>query len=277
MELEELTKSQIILLVLLVSFVTSIATGIVTVSLLAQAPPAITQTVNRVIERTVETVVPAEGQQASVITKETTVVVKEDDLITKSVEESFSKVARIYEGTSTSTPIVALGAVIGNGTVITDSAMVSAEHTVVIGDSVFLFKVSAKIPEVGIAIMTATGTSPSVAAFRSVDAGSLKLGQTLIGLYGARSDRVSISVLSGTGDLATLGAESAALTVRSLETSIDATLTPGTPLITIFGELVGISTAVSRADGQGGFVAYSDVAAILAKAAEASATTTPKQ
>ena len=51
MDMEELSKSQIILLTLLVSFVTSIATGIVTVSLMNQAPPAIAQTVNRIIER----------------------------------------------------------------------------------------------------------------------------------------------------------------------------------------------------------------------------------
>lgn len=278
MELEELTKSQIVLLVLLVSFVTSIATGIVTVSLLAQAPPAITQTVNRVIERTVETVVPAEGQAASVITKETTVVVKEDDLITRSVEDSFSRIARIYEGTSTSTPIIALGAIIGNGTLVTDFSMVSDEHAVALGDGTFIFKVSAKIPEAGIAIMTATGTVPTVSAFKSVDAGSLKLGQTLIGLYGARSNRVSMSILSGTGELAVIGKGDTASSVRSLTTTIDAAVTPGAPLITVFGELVGISTFASRTDTKGGFVAYSDVANILAKASEAStASSTPQQ
>lgn len=277
MEIEELTKSQIVLLVLLVSFVTSIATGIVTVSLLAQAPPAITQTVNRVIERTVETVVPAEGQQASVITKETTVVVKEDDLITKSVEDSFARVARIYEGASTSTPIIALGAVIGSGTIITDLTMVSNEHAVAVGDATFLFKVSAKIPEAGIAIMTATGTAPSVAVFKSIDAGSLKLGQTLIGLYGARANRVAISSLSGQGDLVLIGKGDASAPVRSIATTIDAPLTPGTPLITIFGELVGVSTGVSRADGKGTFVAYSDIALYLSRASSDTATTTKAQ
>lgn len=274
MELEELTKSQIILLVLLVSFVTSIATGIVTVSLLAQAPPAITQTVNRIVERTVETVVPAENQAAAVVTKETTVVVKEDDLITQSITDSFGKVARIHEGTSTSSPIIALGAVVGQGTIVTDLSQVSGEHAVDLGPDTFRFVVSAKVPEAGIALMTATGTAPSVAPFKVIDAGSIKLGQTLIGLYGARSDRVAMNILSGVGELVKAGKGDAVTSVRGLTTTIDSTLTAGAPVITIFGELAGISTAVSRTDSRGTFVAYADIAAYLAKAA-APAPTTP--
>lgn len=273
MELEELTKSQIILLVLLVSFVTSIATGIVTVSLLAQAPPAITQTVNRIIERTVETVVPAESQSAAVVTKETTIVVKEDDLVTKSISDSFGKIVRIHEGTSTSTPILALGAVIGNGTIITDLAMVSTNHAVVLNGEEYRYIVTAKIPEAGIAVLTATGTPPSVSAFKTVDVGSLKLGQTLIGLYGARSDRVAISVLSGKGEFTVVGKGEDAVSIQALSTAIDAPLTPGTPLVTIFGELVGISTSVSRTDGKGSFVAYSDIASLLSKSSETTSST----
>jgi hypothetical protein len=44
MDIEELSKSQLIMLALLLSFVTSMATGIVTFSLMDQAPPAIAQT-----------------------------------------------------------------------------------------------------------------------------------------------------------------------------------------------------------------------------------------
>lgn len=279
MELEELTKSQIILLVLLVSFVTSIATGIVTVSLLAQAPPAVTQTVNRIVERTVETVVPAEDDQAAaVITKETTVVVKEDDLVTESISTTFGKVARIYEGTSTSTPVVALGTVIGNGVIVTDWSAVLDEHLVSIGAATYLYKVSSEIPEIGVAVLSAVDGAPNVSAIKSIDSSSVKLGQTLVALYGTKSDRVSMSILSGKSDLVTLGTGDDARTTTGLVSTSDVTLTPGAPLITVYGELVGVSTSVSRKDSKGTFVAYSDIRDALQKlASTATATTTPAQ
>ena len=48
-----MNKQQLVLLVLLVSFVTALVTGIVAVTLLNQAPQPITQTVQRVIEKTI--------------------------------------------------------------------------------------------------------------------------------------------------------------------------------------------------------------------------------
>ncbi|MEK7559744.1 MAG: trypsin-like peptidase domain-containing protein [Patescibacteria group bacterium] len=49
--MEDLNKQQLIMLVFLVSFVTALFTGIVTVSLVQQAPQGITQTIQKVIER----------------------------------------------------------------------------------------------------------------------------------------------------------------------------------------------------------------------------------
>jgi hypothetical protein len=56
MDINELNKTQLVLLTLLITFVVSIATGIVTVSLMEQAPKSVPQTINNVIERTIEKV-----------------------------------------------------------------------------------------------------------------------------------------------------------------------------------------------------------------------------
>ncbi|MBI2631105.1 hypothetical protein HYW73_02735 [Candidatus Nomurabacteria bacterium] len=60
MDIKDLNKSQLILLAVLLSFITSIATGITTVTLMQQAPASVTVPVTRIIRETVEKVVPAE-------------------------------------------------------------------------------------------------------------------------------------------------------------------------------------------------------------------------
>lgn len=59
-DINELNKQQVVLLCILVAFVTSIATGITVVSVMQQSDEPITQTINNVIEKTVEKVVPVE-------------------------------------------------------------------------------------------------------------------------------------------------------------------------------------------------------------------------
>jgi hypothetical protein len=61
MDIKDLNKSQLILLALLISFVTSIASAIATVSLLEQAPAPVTQTINRVVKNTIERVVQSDS------------------------------------------------------------------------------------------------------------------------------------------------------------------------------------------------------------------------
>jgi len=60
MDVKELNKQQLILLAILLSFITSIATGIVTVTLMQRAPTSVTVPINRIVRQTVEKIVPAD-------------------------------------------------------------------------------------------------------------------------------------------------------------------------------------------------------------------------
>src|SRR3989344_6127783 len=91
--LEDLNKHQLILLTLLVAFVTSIATGIITYTLLQEAPVEVTQTINRVVERTIEKVATDSGSNGEVVRE--IQVVNEEDLILESIDKSAKSIVRV--------------------------------------------------------------------------------------------------------------------------------------------------------------------------------------
>jgi S1-C subfamily serine protease len=94
--MEDLNKNQIVLLTLLVSFVTSIATGIMTTSLLQEAPLEVTRNINRIVEKTIETVVPS-SPSTNTPKEVTTVVVKEEDQVIDSINKNIKSIVRIKE------------------------------------------------------------------------------------------------------------------------------------------------------------------------------------
>ena len=90
MDIKELNKSQLILLAVLLSFVTSIATGITTVTLMQQAPASFTAPVNNVIKQTIEKIQQVEGK-----TTIQTVIVKEEDLVVDAIAKNTKAVFNV--------------------------------------------------------------------------------------------------------------------------------------------------------------------------------------
>jgi len=83
MDIKELDKKQLILLTLLITFVVSIGTGIVTVSLMKQMPSSVPQTINNVIQRTIEkvTTVQVPAPTSDTNNKENDVIVPKEDSV----------------------------------------------------------------------------------------------------------------------------------------------------------------------------------------------------
>lgn len=70
MKIEDLTKTQLIMLAFLISFVSSIFVGITVVNLMSQEPQAVTQTINRVVQHTVEKVVQGSAENNEALSKD---------------------------------------------------------------------------------------------------------------------------------------------------------------------------------------------------------------
>lgn len=87
MDIKDLNKPQLILLAVLLSFITSIATGITTVTLMQQAPASFTTPMNNVIKQTIQKIQQVEGK-----TTVQTVVVKEEDLVVDAIAKNKSAV-----------------------------------------------------------------------------------------------------------------------------------------------------------------------------------------
>ena len=199
MDIEKLTKAQIVLLTLLVSFVTSMATGIVAVTLMDQAPPGVTQTIQRVVERTIETVTP----NTQVITEKKEVVVTERNLIAGVVEknlESFARIKKIDDETFTDLGIF----VDRTGIILTSSEGILKDGSYYIvnnkgeNNSLTLLDLNA---DKGIAYFRVVNPEGKIfkPIFKTVsiaDSSRLKLGQSVAALSGKDSTEILTGIVS---------------------------------------------------------------------------------
>lgn len=188
MNIEELSKAQLLLLTVMVNFIVSIATGVLTVSLLDQAPIQVTQGVDRVVERTIQAVAAPTNPIANPIKTITSVVApaasSQDELMTAAVGNAAARTVLIYEG-STSTPAIAYGTYLPTQKSVA-TAMVAGlpkQALIVFGDGsaqkASLSKSSATVAIYGFADGAAL---PSVPSSGLTSTSKLKQGQTVIGI-----------------------------------------------------------------------------------------------
>ena len=259
MDIEKLTKSQIVLLTLLVSFVTSIATGIVTVSLMQQAPPAIAQTVNRVVEHTIETVATttSKGQTAAVAVVQKTVVVNDSDLIAEAVKGFSPSVVRIYAD-DTNSQFLGLGTVIdASGTIVSDLGALGERAGASVetagGDEVKMSVISRDQGSGLLYLVPAASTTQTKwipAPLSKIDPA---LGAVVVALSGKNAPRIAQGLVDAVDP-----ANSDSGSPDMLETDLSASsILPGAPLIDTTGALVGVSTSVARSSLSSGFISAS--------------------
>lgn len=296
--MKELDKSQIVLLTLLVSFVTSLATGIVTVSLMEQGVSPVTNTVNQIVERTKEIIVRVQDPQDPIVITETEmVIVQQSDLVAAAVSKNkdssiiLYKVAqgtltedvRLEDGVDelaedvqnepketpadmTASAVVAVNnipagtlvfvsraAVLAGGILAADSSVLEmgAEYVVLGADGQrVMVKVHAQSG--GIALLdTYAGTSTSLG-----DVTQLARGQAVIVLSGTNRLRVTTGIVSD------IILNDGSIVAVEIDRTID---TPGSMLISIDGELIGMSTGISRADGSTWFTSANVIEKVLSR------------
>lgn len=263
MDLNHLNASQLVLLTLLVSFVTSIATGIVTVSLMEQAPPTIAQTVNRVVERTVERVVPA-AQEASAIAPiitEKTVMVKETDYIAEAITKVSPSIVRLYTSTKDSEGadadiFLGLGIVTSqSGIIYSDVAAWPASNELVIerpdGSRVTATLVSKDDPSGILILQGATSSDSGEIAWNAAEfyGDDVALGAAVVSVAGRSTMRV------GNGIVSALPTSEEPL-LSYIDTNVpQGAIVYGSVITDDKGRVIGISTALSRKQTETAFLA----------------------
>ena len=237
MDVKDLNKSQLILLAVLLSFITSIATGITTVTLMQQAPSSVTVPVNRIIRQTVEKIQQVEGKTQTIVVKEEDLVV---DAIAKNHDAVFTVTREDFAGLS---PFRGF-AVAENGIVVTDATLASADSTYYVENASGKFKASFLAVDQGITFLKIGApvdqASKLVLAVPTAgDLAQMKAGQKMIIL----GKNISTQILEDNQHI-----------VLSVNTENDGAL-----VLNLDGEVLGMAVQ----NGTSGFVAMKTISQAL--------------
>ncbi len=204
MDIKDLNKPQLILLAVLLSFVTSIATGITTVTLMQQAPKSFTAPINRVVQQTIEKIQQVEGK-----TTVQTVIVKEEDLVVdaiaknKSVTFTITKEVLDAEGKNVEVSVGKGFAVNADGTIVVDGNLISEKQVYYVknesgkfkADYVSTDKAGFSFVKIGAAVNGTDKLVVTVPIFGDLE--KMKIGQKILVL----GNTIAASIFEGNKNL----------------------------------------------------------------------------
>ncbi len=246
--MQDLNKNQIVLLTLLISFVTSIATGIMTVSLLQQAPVEITRNINSIVEKTIEKIIPSTILNSN--TKEiTTIIVKEEDMIVEAINKNLKSIVRIKERDTISDTV----SFYGIGFVVGKDGMIATSRRTITPTNIYTGVMSDgkefTLAPIGIdkktnfILFKANQTDKTKYDFTPTSFGSvdIKLGQSVISLGGETSNGVSVGRVMSLGMKESGTGTSTVKYIASIDTDVSSkSLVLGSPLFDLSGNVVGV-------------------------------------
>lgn len=250
--MQDLNRNQVVLLVLLISFVTSIATGIITVSLLQEAPIEVTRNINSIVEKTIQTVttpgtVTQEPQQKEV----TTVVVKEEDLVISSINKNIKSIARITETDG----ITGEKTFYGIGLVVTKEGLIESDRKTITSGNVYIASMSdgtsISLTPVGVDkqtnLLLFRGAqdkdlkTPYVYIPATLSDSEPKLGQTVISLGGDTENAVSVGRVTSLEMKDSTVSTTTPKYLANIDTDVSGKdLVVGSPLFNLSGDVIGI-------------------------------------
>ncbi len=231
--MEHLSKHQLILVALLVSFVTSLATGIVTVALMDQAPQGVTRTITQVIQQTMA--------GAAGATSTAAVAISVNDQVANATAAIASSMVKLRDG--------ATGALTGLGLIVSPSGTIMADKSVIdaMVNPQAVYPNGATIP-IQIARFQAQGdiaflkpATPLPKPARPIVFGdAARLGATVWSLSGTSTYTLSQGIVSRIDD--------------AIHTSIPGSdVMTGAPLFDAVGAVIGVDTQSFTANTNAAF------------------------
>lgn len=242
--MEHLTKAQIVLLTLFTSFVASMATGIVVVTLMEQSPEPVTQTINNIVERTIEKITPTiiekPGKQ---------VVIKDEDLLVDAIDRNIKSIVAFrtvgQEGD-------AFGA--GVGTIVSSDGLVITDKnnfgqgvlTTSIDGVQYALQVlsdeSGNTLGIGRLTPVLATTTPVFTPVTLGKTSNLRLGQTTIVIGGRDGKTITTGLINNLG-MRTVIDKDTKVETKVLDnigvSSRFSGASNGAPIITLSGEIIG--------------------------------------